>query len=454
MKSTLRLFILLFLGLSSFITLQSSNNVFTEDFSKFTRTDVSVNNRAKILPTDALTTAKGWIVCSGARQNGGALKLGQGSTIGYVTTPKLNLSGGSITVNINAAQYIKPTSPAPATYKVAVLVDGTKVGELNVGMAWRDVNHTDAFPSYSLSGIPAATANSRITIEVGNTANGGTASNSVVLDQIDVLVNGTNILSESFDNFTLGYSWTWNQTWDGATTYTSNAPTDLFPFISGEVSTELDSRTQTTGWKGKAIFENGGKAVIGWEQKWNSATTEAAYPGYLTTPSIEFKAGDVLSYTVGTNVGLVGNPSAPTLNVLTGDISSTTIIGTPVLPSSATSSAATAYTYTFTSDITTPITFKLGGTSTKDEIFISNVTVTRTATGIDLYTEEAEVRLSVNNKSLILFNAGELKKASIYSLSGLLLHEYSLQHGENILELSRGIYLVKVGNQAVRKVVI
>lgn len=451
---TIRLCTLLaFLGIYS-MTRSQTATVFSEDFSKFIRTDVTVNNRAKIPSTDALTTAKGWLVCSGARQNGGALKLGQGSTIGYVTTPKLNLSGGSITVNINAAQYIKPTSPAPATYKVAVLIDGTKVGELNVGMAWRDVNHTDAFPSYSLSGISAATANSRITIEVGNTANGGTVSNSVVLDQVDVLVNGTNILSESFDNFTLGYSWTWNQTWDGATTYTSNAPTDLFPFISGEVSTELDSRTQTAGWKGKAIFENGGKAVIGWEQKWNSATTEAAYPGYLTTPSIEFKAGDVLSYTVGTNVGLVGNPSAPTLNVLTGDISSTTIIGTPVLPSSTTSSTATAYTYTFTSDITTPITFKLGGTSTKDEVFISNMSVARATSGTDLHTEDADLKISVVNNSLILFNTVEKRKVFIYSPSGLLLYEFYLQTGKNTLQLSHGIYLVKVNNQVVRKVVI
>jgi hypothetical protein len=378
MKKITTLFILMVL--LSINALNAQITVFTENFSGFTRTDVSANNRAKIMKTNGVTAMSGWIICSGARQEAGALKLGQGSTIGYVTTPKLDLSGGTITVSFNAAQYVRPALTPPATYKVAVLVDGAKVGEVTVGMAWRDVNTTNPFNSYSVSGISAASSNSRITLEVGNTANGGTAGNSIILDQVEVAVNGTSVLVETLNNFTLGYSWTWNQTWDGAATYTSNSPTDLFPFIIGELNTELDTRTQATGWKGKAIFEKGGMAVIGWERQYNAASVSYPdYPGYLTTPTINYQTGDVLTYTVGTNVGLVGTPSAPTMQVLLGDINSPTVISTPSLASSSTTTAGTTYTYTFTSSGSSPITFKLGGTVTKDEAFLSLVKIDRTS---------------------------------------------------------------------------
>jgi len=434
--------------------LNAETTVLTENFSGFTRTDVTANNRAKIMKTDGVTTLPGWIFCSGARQEAGALKLGQGSTIGYATTPKLNLSTGSISVSINAAVYAKPlASPGAAAIKVAVLVDGTKVGEFSVGQAWRDVNHTDPFNNYTITDIPTAGANSRVTIEVGNTTNGGTAGNSVILDQVEVSANGTSVLVETFDNFTLGYSWTWNQTWDGATTYTSNSPTDLFPFITGELTTELDARTQVTGWKGKAIFEKGGMAVIGWERQYNAATTEADYPGYLTTPNISYQIGDILTYAVGTNLGLVGTPSAPTMQVLLGDINSTTVISTPTLPSSTATSDATTYTYTFTETGTSPITFKLGGTVTKDEAFLSLVKVERSTTTINKNTENKILVYATGNQ-LIINNSDDTQEVCIYSGNGMLIKSFNLNHGQNKLNLNKGVYILQTKSGKTQKIVI
>lgn len=429
--------------------------VFSENFTGFLRTDVSVNNRAKIMKTDGVTALPGWIFCSGVRQEAGALKLGQGSTIGYVTTPKLNLSTGSVSVSINAAVYAKPlASPGATPIKVAVLVDGTKVGEFSVGQAWRDVNHTDPFNNYTITDIPAAGANSRVTIEVGNTTNGGTAGNSVILDQVEVSANGTSVLVETFDNFTLGYSWTWNQTWDGASTYTSNSPTDLFPFIIGELTTELDAKTQVTGWKGKAVFENSGKAVIGWERQYNSATTSPDYPGYLTTPNIIYQTGDILTYSVGTNLGLVGTPSAPTMQVLLGDINSTTVISTPTLPSSTASSDATTYTYTFTEAGTSPITFKLGGTVTKDEAFLSLIKVERSVTTSINEFNENRVIASSNNKQLIINNSGNQQNVNIYATNGELIKRLRIENGYNQFDLDKGIYILKTMDGRTQKVII
>ena len=430
-------------------------SIFSENFTGFSRTDVTVNNRAKVLKTDGLTTLPGWIICSGARQEAGALKLGQGSTVGYVTTPKLNLTGGNISVSINAAVYVKPlASPGATPIKVAVLVDGVKAGEFSVGQAWRDVNHTDPFNNYSLVDIPAASANSKVTIEVGNTTNGGTAGNSVILDQVEISVNGTSVLVETFDNFLMGYSWTWNQTWDGGTIYTSNSPTDLFPFIIGEIITELDSRTQSSGWKGKAIFEKGGMAVIGWERQYNSATTEADYPGYLTTPNISYQTGDILTYTVGTNVGLVGTPSAPTMQVLLGDINSSTEISAPTLPSSTATSAATTYTYTFATSGTSPVTFKLGTTtSTKDEAFLSLVKVERSTTSINKKTENGITAFAIENK-LIINNSDVMQDVFIYSCNGMLIKILSIEHGRNSLNINKGVYVLKSKSGQTLKIVV
>lgn len=434
--------------------LNAQITVLTENYSGFARTDVTVNNRAKIMKTDGVTALPGWIICSGARQEAGALKLGQGSTIGYATTPKLNLSTGTISVSINAAVYAKPlASPGAAAIKVAVLVDGTKVGEFSVGQAWRDVNHTDPFNNYTITDIPTAGANSRVTIEVGNTTNGGTAGNSVILDQVEVSANGTSVLVETFDNFTLGYSWTWNQTWDGATTYTSNSPTDLFPFIIGELTTELDARTQVTGWKGKAIFENGGKAVIGWERQYNAATTSPDNPGYLTTPNISYQTGDILTYAVGTNLGLVGTPSAPTMQVLLGDINSTTVISTPTLPSSTVTSGATTFTYTFTEAGTSSITFKLGGAVTKDEAFLSLVKVERSTTTINKNTENKILVYATGNQ-LIINNSDDTQEVCIYSGNGMLIKSFSLNHGQNKLNLNKGVYIIQTKSGKTQKIVI
>lgn len=428
------------LFLCSFLYAQTIS-IFSENFSGFSRTDVSTNNRAKILHTDGVTTMPGWIICSGARQEAGALKLGQGSTIGYVTTPKLNLSTGTIIVNFNAAQYVQPASPAPATYLVSVLVDGIKVGDVNVGMAWRDVGHTDTFNSYSVSGIPAATANSRITIEVGNTANGGTAGNSIVLDQVEVIVNGTSVLLETFNNFALGYSWTWNKTWDGGTTYTTNSPTDLFPFIVGEISTELDSRTQVVGWKGKAIFENGGMAVIGWERQYNSSTTEPDYPGYLSTPLLSLNAGDVLTWTTGTNTG------SPTITAFLGDINSTTQI-TP------TTTSGTTYTYNIPSDINSAITFKLTGTTTTDEATLSLVKIEGIRTGISSLKKDDNLYISSLNNQLTINNSGLQQTISLYSVNGYLIKIIKINNGINQLDLNKGVYIIKTISGHVLKVII
>jgi hypothetical protein len=436
--------------------LNAQTTVFSENFTGFARTDVTVNNRSKVLKTDGITTLPGWIICSGARQEAGALKLGQGSTVGYVTTPKLNLSTGSISVSINAAVYAKPlASPGAAPIKVAVLVDGAKVGEFSVGQAWRDVNHSDPFNNYSLADIPAASANSKVTIEVGNTTNGGTAGNSVILDQVQVTVNGTSVLLETFDNFTLGYSWTWNQTWDGASNYTNNSPTDLFPFIIGELSTELNSRTQQSGWKGKAIFEKGGMAVIGWERKYNSATTEPDYPGYLTTPNISYQTGDVLTYIVGTNVGLVGTPSSPTMQVLLGDINSSTVISTPTLSSATATSAATTYTYTFTDAGTNPITFKLGTTtSTKDEAFLSLVKVERSINTSINEKNKNKIIVTTKGNQLIINNYDVQDDVFIYSYSGMLIKKLRIVNGYNQFNLNQGIYIIKMVNGHSFKVII
>lgn len=448
------IYTLIFQAVCALNILNAQITVFTENFSGFTRTDVTANNRAKIMKTDGVTALPGWIICSGARQEAGALKLGQGSTIGYATTPKLNLSTGSISVSINAAVYAKPlASPGATPIKVAVLVDGAKVGEFSVGQAWRDVNHTDPFNDYTITDIPAAGANSRVTIEVGNTTNGGTAGNSVILDQVEVSVNGTSVLVETFDNFTLGYSWTWNQTWDGATTYTANAPTDLFPFIIGELTTELDARTQVTGWRGKAIFENGGKAVIGWERQYNSATTSPDYTGYLTTPNISYQTGDILTYSVGTNLGLVGTPSAPTIQVLLGDINSTTVISTPILPSSTATSDATTYTYTFTETGTSPITFKLGGTVTKDEAFLSLVKVERSTTTINKNTEN-KISVYTTGNQLIINNYDTMQEIYIYSVNGSLVRSLRINCGANQLDLNKGVYYLKTFDGRILKVII
>ena len=430
--------------------------VFTENFSGFARTDVTVNNRAKIMKTDGVTTLPGWTFCSGARQEAGALKLGQGSTVGYVTSPNLNLTGGNISVSINAAVYVKPlASPGATPIKVAVLVDGVKAGEFSVGQAWRDVNHTDPFNNYSLVDIPAASANSKVTIEVGNTTNGGTAGNSVILDQVEISVNGTSVLVETFDNFSLGYSWTWNQTWDGATTYTNNSPTDLFPFIIGEVSTELDSRTQSSGWKGKAIFEKGGMVVIGWERKYNSATTEADYPGYLTTPNISYQTGDILTYAVGTNVGLVGTPSAPTMQVLLGDINSSTEISVPTLPSSTVTSAATTYTYTFTTTGTSPLTFKLGTTaSTKNEVFLSLIKVERSPSTFINENDYKKIICSSKGSQLIINNSDVQQDVALYTFNGLLIKILKVGNGYNQFNLNKGVYIIKTQNGQPLKVII
>ena len=448
------IYTLIFQAICALNILNAQITVLTENYSGFARTDVTVNNRAKIMKTDGVTALPGWIICSGARQEAGALKLGQGSTIGYATTPKLNLSTGTISVSINAAVYAKPlASPGAAAIKVAVLVDGTKVGEFSVVQAWRDVNHTDPFNNYTITDIPTAGANSRVTIEVGNTTNGGTAGNSVILDQVEVSANGTSVLVETFDNFTLGYSWTWNQTWDGATTYTSNSPTDLFPFIIGELTTELDARTQVTGWKGKAIFENGGKAVIGWERQYNAATTSPDYPGYLTTPNISYQTGDILTYAVGTNLGLVGTPSAPTMQVLLGDINSTTVISTPTLPSSTVTSGATTYTYTFTEAGTSPITFKLGGAVTKDEAFLSLVKVERSTTTINKNTENKILVYATGNQ-LIINNSDDTQEVCIYSGNGMLIKSFSLNHGQNKLNLNKGVYILQTKSGKTQKIVI
>jgi hypothetical protein len=447
------IYTLIFQVICALSIINAQTTVFTENFSGFTRTDVTVNNRAKIMKTDGVTALPGWIICSGARQEAGAFKLGQGSTIGYVTTPKLNLSGGAITVTIHGAQYVKPAVTPPATFKVAILVDGAKVGEVNVGMAWRDVNTTNPFNVYTVTDIPAATANSRVTIEVGNTSNGGTAGNSIILDQVEVAVNGSSVMVETFNNFTLGYSWTWNQTWDGATTYTNNSPTDLFPFVIGELTTELDARTQAPGWKGKAIFEKGGMAVIGWERQYNAATTSPDYAGYLTTPPITYQTGDVLTYTVGTNVGLVGTPSAPTMEVLLGEISSSTVIGTPTLPGSTSTPDATSYTYTFTEGGTSPVTFKLGGTTTKDEALLTLVKVERSTTTINNETENSISVFTIGNE-LIINNTDAMQELSIYSYNGMLIITLDIEPGQNRLNINKGVYLLKLKSGITKKVVV
>jgi hypothetical protein len=451
---------LIFMALSVVGTLSAQTaNVIYENFAGFTRTDVTVNNRAKILKTDEVTTLSGWTFCSGARQEAGALKLGQGSTIGYVTTPKLDLSSGTITINIQAAEYVAPTVAGAAPVKVAILIDGVKVGEVSVGQAWRDQNHTDPFNNYSLSGISAQTSTSRVTIEVGNSVNGGTAGNSIILDQVDVLVNGSSVISETLAGFSLGYSYTWNKNWIGSgTTYTNftpvTSPTDLFPFIIGELSTELDSRTQQIGWKGKAIFEKGGMAVIGWERQYNAASvTYPDSPGYLTTPTISFHSGDVLTYTIGTNVGLVGTPSAPTMQVLLGDVNSTNVISTPTLVSSSTTTAGTTYTYTFSTTVESPITFKLGTTSsTKDEVFLSLVQLSRTVT--DIEKNSYSLSVSTQKNQLIINNSGLSQNISIFSLSGELLTSVKVSSGYNKFELNKGFYIIRTVNGNSIKIVI
>jgi hypothetical protein len=417
-------------------------SIISENYISFSRVDVSTNNRAKVLHTDGVTAMPGWIFCSGARQEAGALKLGQGSTIGHVTTPKLNLSGGTISVSINAAVYAKPlASPGATPSKVAVLIDGTKVGEVSVGQAWRDVNHTDPFNNYLLTDIPAASANSRVTIEVGNSANGGTIGNSIILDQVEVSVNGTSLLLETFNNFTLGYSWTWNQTWDGATSYTANSPTDLFPFIVGEVSTELDVRTQQSGWKGKAIFEKGGSAVIGWERQYNSATTEPDSPGYLTTPSLSLKTGDILTWTAGTNTG------SPTLKALLGDINSTTEI-TP------TTTVGTTYTFTVPSAVNSPITFKLIGAATTDEATLSLVKVERNVTGIEQLKNDNSLFVSSQNNQLIVNNTSAEQKLTLYSCSGVLIKHLIVNSGINQFDLNKGVYILRTVSGHILKVIV
>lgn len=416
--------------------------VLSENFSGFTRSDVTVNNRAKILHTNGITSSQGWTFSSGTRQMGGSLKIGQGNTIGYVTTPKLNLSRGTITVNINAAQWIKPSVTPPATYKVAVLIDDSKVGEFNVGMAWRDVNHTEPFNNYSITNIPAATSNSRITIEVGNPANGGTLGNTIILDKMNIIIGGEILLVEAFDNFSAGYSWTWNQTWDGSTTYTNNSPSDLYPFIIGEVASELDNCTLQSGWKGEAIFEDAGKVVIGWEQKWNSTSTEAAYPGYLTTPSLNLQVGDVLSYVIGANVGLLGAPSAPNLQVIVGGINSTKVISTPKLVSSSTTSTGTLYSYIFTESVNSPITFKLNGTSTKDEVFLSSVKIERNTTGFDLLKENG-LYINIKSNKLVVENSRDTQVLNLYSMNGSLINILHVNPGINTFQLNKGMYILK-----------
>jgi len=440
MKTSKLSIFLISLFLCSVVSAQTIS-ILSENFTGFSRTDVSTNNRAKVLHTDGVTAMPGWIICSGARQEAGALKLGQGSTIGHVTTPKLNLTGGNITVSFNASQYIKPASPAPATYLVSVLVDGVKVGDANVSMVWRDVNHSDPFNSYSVSGIAAATANSRITLEVGNSANGGTIGNSIILDQVEVSVNGTSVLLETFDNFKLGYSWTWNQTWDGATTYTSNSPTDLFPFIVGEVSTELDVRTQQSGWKGKAIFEKGGSAVIGWERQYNSATTEPDASGYLTTPSLSLKTGDVLTWTAGTNTG------SPTIKAFLGDINSTS----EIIP---TTTSGSTYTYTIPSAVNSPITFKLTGSVTTDEATLSLVKIERNITGNEQIKSDNSLCVSSHNNQLLINNSGIQQVVSLYSVNGAFIKLITIDNGMNQFNLNKGVYFLKMVSGHTLKVII
>lgn len=433
-----------------------TTTVFSENFTKFTGNDVSTTDRAQILNLDGTTTFPGWRFCSTSRQAGGALKLGQGSTLGYIVTPALDLSGGTIDVSFSGAPWAAPSSTTPASIQVAVLIDGVQVtgSPLTVTQVWSDPNHTvNSFPTYSITGIPTATSTSKITLMVGNTNYGGTLGNGIILDQFDVSVNGNSVLSESFNNFSLGYNYTWNRTWDGLSTLTSfTAPLDMYAYVVGQIDSELDQYTQQSGWTGDAIYQNGGKAVIGWERKYNAASaTDPNYPGYLTTPTIELRAGDTVNFTTGVNA-----TGTPTLQVLLGDINSTNVLITPTL-----TSAATQFTTIIPTTSASKITFKItnapvsSGSLPTIDAFLSSIQITRVTTGINDVRNQNSLSVSAQSNELIISNNANItQQVSVYSLTGSKVRELLINSGSNKFEFSKGAYIIRTEYGISKKIII
>ncbi len=184
-----------------------------------------------------------------------------------------NLSGSNLTEYASGI-----TVTAPADYEVSLTSGSGYASSINVACAGATLASTPIYVRLK-SGLTVGTYNSEL---IANAGGGAATVNVTCNGNVSDVITGP-CFSENFNNFTTG-------------THASPGSTDI--------STTLDSYTQTTGWAGSKVFSAGGEVKLG--------SSSAA--GYLVSPAIDLSAGGSVSFDIqifGTDAGKVQIFHAP-----------------------------------------------------------------------------------------------------------------------------------------------
>jgi len=184
-----------------------------------------------------------------------------------------NLSGSNLTGYASGI-----TITAPTDYEVSLASGSGYAASVNVACASATLASTPIYVRLK-SGLAIGNYNSEL---IANAGGGATTVNVTCSGSVTDVVVGP-CFAENFSGFTAG-------------THASPGSTD--------VSTTLDSYTNTTGWTGSKVFPAGGEVKLG--------SSSAA--GYLISPAIDLSAGGSISFDIqifGTDAGKVQLFHAP-----------------------------------------------------------------------------------------------------------------------------------------------
>lgn len=287
--------------------------------------------------------------------------------------------------------------------------------------------------------------------------------------EISKMQSGELLLSEDFSKFTAG------------TTAKPN---------STDVSTKLDSYMQTTGWTGSKIFQAGGVCKM--------ASNNA--PGYLVTPTLDLSTGTVTvsmkahGKAAGNILVSLFSPAASKaeaeqkINITTED---------QVVSCVLESNLATGYIKIYTSGVAYIDDISIYGgeiipetksaDNNKQTISVPGTETSYAVTGLEenqsyKYAVKAHAgngesalsnSITVNlapssigccslikayssiytDANEIIIVATEKATAKIYSIDGVLKYTGSIQPGENRIEMTNGIYIVRIGDSSAKVII-
>lgn len=416
----MRKLITLFFTLLTIISLTGQSQMINEDFELFQGTD-------KILALDGLTVVPGWQAHPLIRQMGGALKIGQGGITAFIQTPGLNTTG-DVKLTIKALAWTGSDAQPVKIYK-----NSTEIGVVTPIYAVRNDVTATPFETYSID-IANVQTGDKIKIEA-------TLGKSFILDEISI-TNGTNtVLSEDFNKFSAGFSYTTNKT--GATGTGANITGMCYPYIIGTLNAELNPFTIVNGWSAVGVLHNNGSVRLitrsGGDYR-DASNAQVAENPSVTTPALNFTKTNA-DFTLTFDVTAIATNTAVEI-LLDGNLVKTEPVSTAMSAVTVEGSNANP---------NSKITIRPTSITTGDGITIDNIVISqKTPSSIvdNIKTADWNIRTSVNGFTIESSNPNLL---TVLTVDGKSVFSKYIISGTNDIKLNNhGIYIVRFGSETVK----